>query len=331
MHYLKSAAVDGRFVILASRVERINQRDNWSMKRLQATLYALLALLGAASAYAAEDDNLLPVEEAFKVEAHAIDRATIKLDFKIADDYYLYRERMKTKSVDASVTLGALDLPDGEKKHDEFLGDVEVYHHGLSATQHLTAPASVGKVALELRYQGCHQVDPKICFPPQKIVLNIDLPAAGAGAGAAPTSLSAALAAPAPGNAILGDNQPLPPEQAFVYEAIATGANEVLARFTMPKGYYLYRDKTSFRLADSGGGKLGAPRWPAGQQHTDENFGATTVYFNQVEVSLALSRSDAAARSVNVESSFQGCKENSVCYPVMTRQVRVDLPGAGGP
>ncbi len=114
-----------------------------------------------------------------------------------------------------------------------------------------------------------------------------------------------------------------------MYEAIATGANEVLARFTMPKGYYLYRDKTSFRLADGAAGKLGAPRWPAGQQHTDENFGATTVYFNQVEVPLPVVRSDAAARSVNVESSFQGCKENSVCYPVMTRQVRVDLPAAG--
>jgi thiol:disulfide interchange protein DsbD len=121
----------------------------------------------------------------------------------------------------------------------------------------------------------------------------------------------------------------LPPEQAFVYEAIATGANEVLARFTMPKGYYLYRDKTSFRLADGAEGKLGTPRWPAGQQHTDENFGATTVYYNQVEVPVPVSRHDAAARSVNVESSFQGCKENSVCYPLMTRQVRVDLPAAG--
>ena len=299
------------------------------MTRLLRLCLVLAVTFVAADVHAAEEDNLLPVEEAFKVEAHAVDRATIKLDFKIADDYYLYRERMKTKSVDASVTLGALDLPDGEKKHDEFLGDVEVYHHGLSATQHLTPPASATKVALELRYQGCHQVDPKICFPPQKVVLNIDLPAAAAGAAAAPTSLNAALAAPAPGGGILGNDQPLPPEQAFVYEAIATGANEVLARFTMPKGYYLYRDKTSFRLADGAEGKLGTPRWPAGQQHTDENFGATTVYFNQVEVPLPVTRSDAAARSVNVESSFQGCKENSVCYPMMTRQVRVDLPAAG--
>jgi len=300
------------------------------MTRLLRHCVALVLTLAAAGIHAADEDNLLPVEEAFKVEAHAVDRGTIKLDFKIADDYYLYRERMKVKSVDANVTLGALDLPAGEKKHDEFLGDVEVYHHGLSAMQHLTAPASANKVALELRYQGCHQVDPKICFPPQKIVLNIDLPAAAAASSATPASLSAVLAAPAsnPGASMLGSNEPLPAEKAFVYEVIATGATEVLARFTMPKGYYLYRDKTSFSLVDGGDAKLGAPRWPPGQQHTDENFGATTVYFDQVEVPLPISRGSATARSVNVESSFQGCKENSVCYPVMTRQVRVDLPAA---
>jgi thiol:disulfide interchange protein DsbD len=300
------------------------------MNRIPRLCLALCALLGAGALYAADDDNLLPVEQAFQPEARALDRSTVQITFKIADDYYLYRERIKTKAIDAGVSLGALDMPGGEKKHDEFLGDVEVYHHGLVATQHLTAPATQDKVALELRYQGCHQVDPKICFPPQKTVLSILLPAAAAAAvgGASPDPMAAALSSPAAG-AMLGNNQPLPAEQAFVYETIATGPNELLARFTMPKGYYLYRDKTSFRLVDSAGATLGAPRWPQGQQHTDENFGTTTVYFNQVEVPLSLSRSDASARSVTVESNFQGCLENSVCYPVMTRQVHVDLPAGG--
>src|SRR5262249_58621027 len=116
--------------------------------------------------------------------------------FKIADDYYLYRERIKTKSTDPAIAFGALDMPDGEKKHDEFLGDVEVYHHGLTATQHLTAPAAATKAAFELRYQGCHQVDPTICFPPQKVQVSVDLPAASAAAaggdgGGPPLTLAA--------------------------------------------------------------------------------------------------------------------------------------------
>jgi thiol:disulfide interchange protein len=181
----------------------------------------------AASAGADDADNLLPVEQAFKVQAKAIDRESARVDFTIANDYYLYRERIKVKSLDANVTLGALDLPAGEKKHDEFLGDVEVYHRAFTATQHFTAPANVENVALELRYQGCHQVDPKICFPPQKVALSILLPKA--------VDAATPVLAATPGS-LLG-NAPLPAEQAFVFEAIATGSNEILARFTMPKGY----------------------------------------------------------------------------------------------
>jgi len=297
--------------------------DNLPMNRLQATLCALLAVFGATAIHAADEDNLLPVEEAFKVETKALDRSTIEIRFKIADDYYLYRERMKTRSADPAVVFTALDLPAGEKKHDEFLGDVEVYHHGLVATQHLTAPVTATKVALEVRYQGCHQVDPKICFPPQKVQLDVDLPAAGAAGGSA----AGALAKPAPtGASLLGGSEPLPAEKAFVFEAIATSGNDILARFTMPKGYYLYRDKTSFALLDAGGASLGAPRWPAGRQHTDENFGATTVYFDQVEIPLAVGRTDSAPRPVTVETRFQGCLEGSVCYPVTMQQVRLNLP-----
>jgi thiol:disulfide interchange protein DsbD len=299
------------------------------MNRIQATLCALFALFGATAAHAADEDNLLPVEQAFQVETKALDRSTLQFQFKIADDYYLYRERIKAKSTDPAISFGALDLPAGEKKHDEFLGDVEVYHHGLTAAQHLTAPAGATKATLELRYQGCHQVDPKICFPPQKINLSVDLPKAGAAASsdtanplaAAPTKSGSS------GGSLLGGNEPLPVEQAFVFEAIATGANEILARFTMPKGYYLYRDKTSFALVDAAGASL-TPHWPAGKTHTDENFGTTTVYYDQVEVPLALTRGDATAKTLKLETRLQGCLENSVCYPVSAREVQVDLPAA---
>src|ERR1700756_5149746 len=143
------------------------------MNRLFAPLCALFAL-SAGIFQAADEDNLLPVEQAFQPTVKAIDRGTLQITFKIADDYYLYRERIKTRSTDPSIAFGALDMPNGEKKHDEFLGDVEVYHHGRTAIQHLTAPAGVTKTAFELRYQGCHQVDPKICFPPQKLQLSVD-------------------------------------------------------------------------------------------------------------------------------------------------------------
>ncbi len=288
----------------------------------------LSLLLGGfgGNAIAADADNLLPVEQAFKVEAKAADRSALQFDFKIADDYYLYRERVKVKSNDAGVTLGALDLPAGEKKHDEFLGDVEVYHHGFTATQHLTVPADAGKVSIELRYQGCHQVEPKICFPPQKVNLSIDLPkAANAASAGAPLIALSGGSGPS-----LLNSGPLPAEQAFVFEAIASGSDSVLARFTMPKNYYLYRDKTHFS-SDSPGITLGSPKWPAtGKEHTDANFGKTTVYFDQVEISIPVSRTKSDAQNVSVTTNFQGCLENNVCYPEMTRTVSVPMPAGTG-
>jgi thiol:disulfide interchange protein DsbD len=286
------------------------------MNRLLA-LPCLPLLLAAMppGAHAADADNLLPVEEAFRVEATAPDREHVRFEFHVAPDYYLYRERIKVKSADAGVALGALELPAGEKKHDEFFGDVEVYHHDFAATQALTAPADAEQVTLELRYQGCHQVDPKICFPPQKRTLSIALPKAAASPPAAPI-----------GAGLLAGNAPLPPEQAFVFEAIASAPDRVLARFTMPKGYYLYRDKTEFRAAADSGVTLGAPQWPPGREHTDANFGTTTVYFDQVDVPIPLTHRDGAAQTLALTARFQGCLEGSVCYPVMTRTLNVSLP-----
>jgi thiol:disulfide interchange protein DsbD len=299
------------------------------MKRFATLFFALLGI--ASVAHADDQDNLLPVDQAFRVEATAPDRQTVQFKFAIADDYYLYRGRISTKAADAATTLGALDLPDGKKKHDEFLGDVEVYHHGFTATQHLTAAPDATNAVIELRYQGCHEVDPKICFPPQKKILTIALPAAPA--ATAPASLTAALGT-ATGNAsassLIGGNQPLPAEQAFRFEAIATGPDQVLARFTMPKGYYLYRDKTSFHTAADSGDSLGTPAFPAGTQHSDANFGATTVYFDQVDIPVPLSRMNNAAHTLALTANFQGCKENSVCYPMLERTLTVSLPTGSG-
>ena len=296
------------------------------MKNLLLSIFLSFLAFGA-NARADDQDNLLPVEQAFQVTAKAIDRTAVELDFKIAPDYYLYRGRIKTKAADANTTLGELKLPDGEKKHDEFLGDVEVYHHDFTATQQVSAASGASEVALELRYQGCHQVDPKICFPPQKKVLHIALPPAASG-NTASSSLAAALGT-TPGSSLL-DHGPLPPDQAFVFETIATAPDSLLARFTMPKGYYLYRDKTHFSVPTASGMQLGTPQFPAGKSHPDENFGATTVYYDQVEIPIALIRKTTAAQTLAVTANFQGCKQGSVCYPVMTRTVTVPIPAGYG-
>ena len=118
--------------------------------------------------------------------------------------------------------------------------------------------------------------------------------------------------------------------QAFGFDVIARDADTLLLRFVPAEGYYLYRDRTSIELAGGGatatGLSSGALQWPPGTPHEDEFFGSTVVYFEPVEVALPLRRTRAGGGELQVTASFQGCQDEGICYPPMTRTMAVVLP-----
>jgi len=294
--------------------------------RLAARFLTLLCLLlGALPALAQDDlDGLLPVTEAYKLTADASTLGVVKLHWTIAPDYYLYRGRMKFKAADGA-TLGEAQLPDGEKHHDEYLGDVETYHHGVDATVPYTVAAGTTELKLSVQYQGCHEVAPKICYPPHTEQLSLPVPAgAGAGGGDAMAAALGKLGAAKGGT----DGATLPAEQAFHLEALAKDHQHLLLRWTMAKGYYLYRDQTALKLKDANGLSLAKPEWPAGVEHEDAHFGKTTVFFDQIDVPVTIEGDTAALKTVNLEASFQGCQDGGICYPLMTRALTIDLSAA---
>jgi thiol:disulfide interchange protein len=297
--------------------------------RLAARFAVLLCLwlTLCLTAFAQDDtDGLLPVTEAYKLSADAATPGVLKLHWTIAPDYYLYRGRMKFKPGDG-VTLGDAQLPDGEKHHDQYLGDVETYHHSIDATVPYTLAAGTTRLKLSVQYQGCHEVDPKICYPPHTEQLDLELPT-GAAAANASNSLGAALDKLGAGSKGGTDNAPLPAEQAFRFEAVATDRQHLLLRWTMPKGYYLYRDQTTLHLKNADGLTLGQPAWPAGVSHQDPHFGQTTVYFDQLELPVTIQGDTAGRKTLEVEASFQGCQDGGLCYPLMTRALSIDLGSA---
>ena len=300
--------------------------------RFAALAWLLLALLlsGASLAHAQDDDGILPVTEAYKLKADAATPGVLKLHWDIAPDYYLYRGRMKFTGAEGA-TLGDATLPDGEKHHDEYLGDVEIYHHAVDATVPYTVAPGTQRLKVAIRYQGCHEVEPKICYPPHTEQLDLPLPAGVAQSGeAAAPSLGAALAqlgSTAPASGTPGtEAAPLPAEQAFHFEALASSPTQLLLRWTMPKGYYLYRDQTSLHL-NAAGLTLGKPQWPQGTTKQDPHFGNVVVYFDQVELPVAIQGDTAGRKQVVVEASFQGCQDGGLCYPLMSRAATVDLAG----
>jgi thiol:disulfide interchange protein DsbD len=123
--------------------------------------------------------KFLPVDEAFAPSAIALNGSRVELSWRIAPGYYLYKHQFQVTSKTESVGLGRLDLPDGTPKHDEFLGDVEVYHDNVTATLPVVraTPAPMD-LDLEVTYQGCAEAG--LCYPPTTRMLSVALPEATA-------------------------------------------------------------------------------------------------------------------------------------------------------
>jgi len=140
-------------------------------------------------AFALDEKDLLPVDQAFALTATAPERGQVQLQFKIAPGYYLYRHRTSVKA-DPAFNAGALQMPKGDKHHDDFFGEVETYRERLEATLPGTPTDAAGTISLEVRYQGC--ADAGVCYPPQKRVVQVTLPGSGAQAAAPATRTGAA-------------------------------------------------------------------------------------------------------------------------------------------
>lgn len=133
------------------------------------------ATLGAASL--SNNADFLPVHEAFKLSLVQADAQTLKLRFVATDGYYLYRHRFHFRTEPADIALGTPNIPKGEAKHDEFFGDVEVYHGVLD----IEIPRTDARAfTLLVGYQGC--ADKGLCYPPETARLTIDGEGRAAGA-----------------------------------------------------------------------------------------------------------------------------------------------------
>jgi thiol:disulfide interchange protein DsbD len=147
-------------------------------------LACLCAVVGFASTVRAADDFLAP-DAAFKFSASE-QPGEVDVHFKIADGYYLYRERFAFAVKSGTATLGDAQLPAGHVKFDPtFQKNVETYRNEL--TIRIPVKQASGAFDLAVTSQGC--ADAGICYPPAEHVYRVD--------GAALQAASAQRAAPA--------------------------------------------------------------------------------------------------------------------------------------
>lgn len=128
--------------------------------QLMVALAGAIAFFVSPFSQAAED--FLDPETAFKFSARMLDSKTAEVTYKIADGYYMYRERLAVKA-DGAV-LGEVVIPPGKIKFDEtFQKDVETYRKAVVITVPVNASSNF---TLKVTSQGC--ADKGLCYPPME-------------------------------------------------------------------------------------------------------------------------------------------------------------------
>jgi thiol:disulfide interchange protein DsbD len=126
----------------------------------------------------------------------------------------------------------------------------------------------------------------------------------------------------------LNDDFDTPPsvDEAFQFSAEATDVQNLLARWVVAEGNYLYRDKIRFEIINNQDSELLAYELPAGENKMDEIFGLTEVYLHDTDIKLPLKRLSDNSK-VTLKAYYQGCSETfHICYPPTEKEVILSLP-----
>jgi thiol:disulfide interchange protein DsbD len=165
-------------------------------------LMALLALIGIPIALGAEEP--LEPEKAFRHSVQVLPDGDLEVKFRIADGYYLYRDRFAFAVAPEGVRLGRPAFPRGEERTDPFFGTVETYRKEVRIRVPVDATSGAERATLTTTYQGCW--DQGICYPPLEQTAKLQLAA-----------LSIAPSASAPRDLPLElGGRPVPGQPAFV-------------------------------------------------------------------------------------------------------------------
>jgi thiol:disulfide interchange protein DsbD len=124
----------------------------------------------------------------------------------------------------------------------------------------------------------------------------------------------------------------LHPDKAFGLEISARDESTLLANFKITPGYYLYRDRVRFTIvgdsAKAAGVKITNVSMPKGEMKSDPNFGDMMVFHQSFQAVITLEHSNNTVRDITLAASYQGCKENDLCYAPIDKQFNIALSKA---
>lgn len=127
-----------------------------------------MALFGnnQTSTFGSGSNDFVPVDQAFPFNFFQQDHR-LTLDWQVKEGYYLYQQRLSFSA--ENVTLGNIQMEDGQPYQDEFFGDVNIYTNPLFVNIPMQDWQPGAKVIVQ--YQGCAKAG--FCYPPETRVIDI--------------------------------------------------------------------------------------------------------------------------------------------------------------
>jgi thiol:disulfide interchange protein DsbD len=148
----------------------------YSAARLLLLAAAVAAGPANAQLFRAPANELLQPEKAFRISARALDERTVEVEFKIADGYYMYRDRFSF-ATESGKRLGEVEIPRGIAKEDAFFGKTETFRNLVRIKVPISQEdAAKGSVNLKVTSQGCADIG--VCYTPLEQSVRVDLPTA---------------------------------------------------------------------------------------------------------------------------------------------------------
>jgi thiol:disulfide interchange protein DsbD len=303
------------------------------------SLILLLTSLNAAGLDSLSDADLLMPDQAFQIKGRTDGPEQLIVEWRIADGYYMYRDKIRFETDSPGIQLAGAILPAAEIKHDEFFGEVAIYRdHVLARIPIRRAADAVETISLQARSQGC--ADRGICFPPhvQEILLALEpksviTPTASRTDAAAEPDLTTLIENDSASTPLFGaeEEEILTPDQAYQLSAVVEDAKHLRLVWNIAEGTYLYHDKLELRLLEGQGVALGDYVLPEAEIKPDSvrpdgSIGDVALHHDEIDLKIPLVRSATAATEITLEAAYQGCAERGICYPPIRKQFQLALP-----
>ena len=133
-----------------------------------ALLYMFCSTPGQAAINTGQNQFLSP-DDAFRINLNYIDDRNIQIIWDIEKDYYLYVGMFDFKLDGNTNKIREISLPVGQKKVDEFFGEVDIYKTKVVIDLSFENPLNLTK--LIVKYQGCAEAG--LCYPPIKKIFEL--------------------------------------------------------------------------------------------------------------------------------------------------------------